>query len=77
MWLILDFFLQQIQQVEGNEADQQSNVEEIPIEGTVVQAFPNARFSVELPNGHTILAHVSGKIRRHFIFLFARFLLLQ
>lgn len=41
--------------------------EAIEVEGTVVQAFPNARFSVELPNGHTILAHVSGKIRRHFI----------
>ncbi len=41
--------------------------EAIEVEGTVVQAFPNARFSVELANGHTILAHVSGKIRRHFI----------
>ena len=41
--------------------------EAIEVEGTVVQAFPNARFSVELPNGHTILSHVSGKIRRHFI----------
>ncbi len=41
--------------------------EGIEVEGTVVQAFPNARFSVELANGHTVLAHVSGKIRRHFI----------
>lgn len=41
--------------------------EAIEVEGTVVQAFPNARFSVELANGHTVLAHVSGKIRRHFI----------
>jgi translation initiation factor IF-1 len=39
----------------------------IEVEGTVVEAFPNARFSVELPNGHKVLAHVSGKIRRHFI----------
>ena len=39
----------------------------IEVEGTVVEAFPNARFQVELQNGHTVLAHVSGKIRRHFI----------
>lgn len=39
----------------------------IEVEGTVVEAFPNARFSVELSNGHKVLAHVSGKIRRHFI----------
>lgn len=44
-----------------------SKEEAIEVEGTVVQAFPNARFSVELANGHTVLAHVSGKIRRHFI----------
>lgn len=41
--------------------------EAIEVEGTVVEAFPNARFQVELPNGHRVLAHVSGKIRRHFI----------
>ncbi len=39
----------------------------IEVEGTVVEAFPNARFCVELQNGHKVLAHVSGKIRRHFI----------
>lgn len=39
----------------------------IEVEGTVVEAFPNARFEVELQNGHKVLAHVSGKIRRHFI----------
>jgi translation initiation factor IF-1 len=39
----------------------------IEVEGTVVEAFPNARFEVELSNGHKVLAHVSGKIRRHFI----------
>ncbi|HXE72266.1 MAG TPA: translation initiation factor IF-1 [Candidatus Nitrosotenuis sp.] len=41
--------------------------EAIEVEGTVVEAFPNARFAVELPNGHRVLAHVSGKIRKHFI----------
>jgi len=32
-----------------------------------MEAFPNAKFKVELENGHEVLAHVSGKIRRHFI----------
>ena len=35
----------------------------IEIEGTVTEALPNAQFMVELPNGHTILAHISGKLR--------------
>ena len=41
--------------------------EGIEVEGTVMEAFPNAKFKVELENGHEVLAHVSGKIRRHFI----------
>lgn len=41
--------------------------EAIEVEGTVVEALPNAMFRVELPNGHKVLAHVSGKIRMHFI----------
>ena len=39
----------------------------IPVEGTVVEALPNAMFRVELENKHRILAHVSGKMRMHFI----------
>ena len=39
----------------------------IEIEGTVLEALPNAQFKVELPNGHTILAHISGKLRMNFI----------
>jgi translation initiation factor IF-1 len=39
----------------------------IEIEGTVLETLPNAMFKVELENGHNILAHVSGKIRMHFI----------
>ena len=39
----------------------------IEIEGTVTAALPNAQFMVELPNGHTILAHISGKLRMNFI----------
>ena len=41
--------------------------EGIEVEGAVMEAFPNAKFKVELENGHEVLAHVSGKIRRHFI----------
>ena len=39
----------------------------IEVEGTVVEALPNTNFKVELENGATILAHVSGKIRMHYI----------
>ncbi|MDO8531962.1 MAG: translation initiation factor IF-1 [Dehalococcoidia bacterium] len=41
--------------------------ETIEVEGTVAEALPNAMFRVQLANGHTVLAHVSGKIRLHFI----------
>ena len=39
----------------------------IELEGTVVEELPNAMFQVELPNGHKILAHISGKLRMNFI----------
>lgn len=39
----------------------------IEVEGTVVETLPNAMFQVELPNGHRIMAHISGKMRMHFI----------
>jgi len=39
----------------------------IEVEGTVLEPLPNAMFRVELENGHKVLAHVSGKIRMHFI----------
>ena len=41
--------------------------EAISMEGTVAEALPNAMFRVELENKHTVLAHVSGKMRMHFI----------
>jgi translation initiation factor IF-1 len=41
--------------------------EGIEVEGTVVEPLPNAMFRVELPNGHRVLAHVSGKMRLHYI----------
>ena len=39
----------------------------IELEGTVVEPLPNAMFRVELENGHVILAHISGKMRMHYI----------
>ena len=39
----------------------------LEVEGTVQEALPNAMFKVELENGHQILAHISGKLRMHFI----------
>jgi translation initiation factor IF-1 len=41
--------------------------EVIAVEGTVVEPLPNAMFKVELENGHMVLAHISGKMRMHFI----------
>ena len=39
----------------------------IETEGKIIEALPNAMFKVELENGHVVLAHVSGKMRMHFI----------
>ena len=39
----------------------------ILVEGTVVEPLPNAMFRVELENGHKVLAHISGKMRMHYI----------
>ncbi|MBM2824592.1 MAG: translation initiation factor [Dehalococcoidales bacterium] len=41
--------------------------ETIEVEGVVVEPLPNAMFRVELANGHKVLAHISGKIRLHYI----------
>jgi translation initiation factor IF-1 len=41
--------------------------EVIEVEGTVLETLPNAMFRVELENGHVILAHISGKMRMHYI----------
>lgn len=41
--------------------------ETIEVEGTVLEALPNAMFRVELANKHIVLAHISGKIRMHYI----------
>ena len=41
--------------------------EAIEVEGRVIEPLPNAMFRVELDNGHKVLAHISGKMRMHFI----------
>ncbi|MDL2300550.1 translation initiation factor IF-1 [Clostridiaceae bacterium OttesenSCG-928-D20] len=39
----------------------------IEVEGRVIESLPNTMFQVEIANGHTILAHISGKLRMHYI----------
>jgi translation initiation factor IF-1 len=41
--------------------------DKIEVEGKIVTVLPGTMFRVELPNGHTVLAHISGKLRKHFI----------
>jgi translation initiation factor IF-1 len=41
--------------------------ETVQVEGKVIEPLPNALFRVELENGHQVLAHISGKMRMHFI----------
>jgi len=41
--------------------------ESIEMEGTVVETLPNTMFRVELENGHVVMAHISGKMRKHYI----------
>ena len=44
-----------------------SKEEAIQVEGTVLETLPNAMFRVELEGGHRVLAHISGKMRMHYI----------
>ena len=44
-----------------------SKEDAIEVEGTILEPLPNAMFRVELENGHKVLAHISGKLRMHFI----------
>ena len=41
--------------------------EKIEVEGTVTEPLPNTMFRVELANGHMVLAHISGRMRKHYI----------
>jgi translation initiation factor IF-1 len=49
--------------VENNMAKEDA----IEVEGTIIEPLPNAMFQVELDNGHKVLAHISGKMRMHYI----------
>ncbi len=48
-------------------ADLTDKEDTIEVEGTVLESLPNAMFKVELDNGHRVLAHISGKMRMHYI----------
>ena len=50
-----------------NRSEIMAKEEAIEVEGRVVEPLPNAMFRVELENGHRVLAHISGKMRMHFI----------
>ena len=50
-----------------NKEKKSSKEEGIQIEGTVIETLPNAMFKVELDDGHRVLAHISGKMRMHYI----------
>jgi translation initiation factor IF-1 len=54
----------------GGTGDIRANMakeDSIEVQGTVLETLPNAMFRVEIENGHKILAHISGKMRMHFI----------
>jgi translation initiation factor IF-1 len=53
--------------VEKNAEDMAKKDGAIEVEGRVVEPLPNAMFRVELENGHKVLAHISGKMRQHYI----------
>jgi translation initiation factor IF-1 len=57
--------------VEETQKEIMAKKEAIEVEGTVVEPLPNGMFRVELPNGHKVLAHISGKIRMHYIKILA------
>jgi len=44
-----------------------AKADQIEMEGTIVETLPNTMFRVELENGHKIIAHISGKMRKHYI----------
>ncbi len=58
---------------DGNAGSQQATKEDMPkedaieVEAVVSETLPNAMFRAELENGHQVLAHISGKMRKHFI----------
>ena len=61
---LLIFIVAALGEVYGGALAKQDVIE---LEGTVLEALPNAMFNVELENGHKVLAHISGKMRMHYI----------
>jgi len=53
--------------LEAGEDRNLAKEEAVEVEATVIEPLPNAMFKVELENGHVVLAHISGKMRKHFI----------
>ena len=53
--------------VEDKKGQGQQKAQAIEVKGTVKELLPNAMFMVELDNGHKVLAHISGKMRMHYI----------
>lgn len=60
------FWTHQINAIRSN-GRRMAKEEAIQVEGNVVEALANTQFRVELENGHTVMAHVAGKMRKHFI----------
>ena len=52
---------------ERQETNSMSKEEHIEMEGTVIETLPNTMFRVQLENGHVVTAHISGKMRKHYI----------
>ena len=52
---------------ECQETNSMSKEEHIEMEGTVIETLPNTMFRVQLENGHVVTAHISGKMRKHYI----------
>ena len=61
------YYLASLQNVREAKGAVLAKEDVIELEGTVLDALPNAQFTVELENGHKILAHISGKMRMHYI----------
>ena len=63
----LDLILSARAEAEGRKQGLSKKEEAIEVEATVIENLPNAMFRVELENKHQVLAHISGKMRKHFI----------
>ena len=68
-WLLVirDAFVNLSRLMKKKKKEHVEKEEHIEVEGKIVEALPNAMFRVELDTGHTVLAHISGKIRMSFI----------